>query len=226
MGWLPESVSTYGGDVDSLLLLIFYIIGVWFILAEVVLIGFAIAYRKRSGKRAAWVPGTSLKHLSWVLIPCIVILGLDLAIDAAGAPVWRDIKETLPEPDLTVRVIGKQFAWDFVHPGQDGLLDTDDDISSEFELFVPVDSVVRFELVSNDVLHSFWLPHFRLKQDIVPGRAIKGWFQATKTGSYPVACAELCGLGHGTMRGRLHVQSIAEHEAWLAEQVPTDDFWE
>ena len=226
MGWLPESVSTYGGDVDSLMLLIFYITGVWFILTEAVLIGFAVVYRKRPGRRASWVPGTSLKQLSWILIPCIVILGLDLAIDAAGAPVWREMKQTLPEPDLKVRVIGKQFAWDFVHPGVDGMLDTDDDIDSEFDLFVPVDRVVQFELVSEDVLHSFWLPHFRLKQDIVPGRAIQGWFQATRTGSFPIACAELCGLGHGKMRGKLHVQSVDEHEAWLAEQVPTDDFWE
>ena len=98
LGWLPENVSTYGAEMDSLLALILYIVGVWFVLAEVVLLGFVIVYRRRPRRKAAWVPGTSLKQLSWVLIPCIVILGLDLAIEAAGAPVWHKIKETLPRP--------------------------------------------------------------------------------------------------------------------------------
>ena len=71
-----------------------------------------------------------------MLVPCVVILGLDLAIEAAGAPVWHTIKQTLPDPDLTVRVNGKQFAWDFTHPGNDGQLDTDDDIKSDFDLYV------------------------------------------------------------------------------------------
>jgi len=226
LSWLPENVSSYGSDMDSLLRLILYIVGVWFVLAEVVLIGFLVVYRKKPGKRAAWVPGSNLKQLSWVLLPCVVILGLDLAIEAAGAPVWHTIKQTLPDPDLTVRVSGKQFAWDFTHPGEDGQLDTDDDIKSEFDLYVPVDSVVQFELVSEDVIHSFWLPHLRLKQDVVPGRSIKGWFEVTKEGIYPIACAELCGIGHTKMGARLHVQSLEEHRIWVQSQEPLDEFWE
>ena len=226
LSWLPENVSSYGSDMDSLLRLILYIVGVWFVLAEVVLIGLLVVYRKKPGKRAAWVPGSNLKQLSWVLLPCVVILGLDLAIEAAGAPVWHTIKQTLPDPDLTVRVSGKQFAWDFTHPGEDGQLDTDDDIKSEFDLYVPVDSVVQFELVSEDVIHSFWLPHLRLKQDVVPGRSIKGWFEVTKEGIYPIACAELCGIGHTTMGARLHVQSLEEHRIWVQSQEPLDEFWE
>jgi len=224
--WLPENISTYGAEMDSLLALILYIVGVWFVIAEVVLLGFVVVYRRKPRQRAAWVPGTSLKHMSWVLIPCIIILGFDLAIEAAGAPVWHRIKQTLPAPDLTVRVIGKQFAWDFIHPGEDGQLDTDDDIRSEFDLYVPVDSVVQFELQAQDVLHSFWLPHLRLKQDAVPGRTIKGWFEATKAGTYPIACAELCGIGHTKMRAQLHVQSSEEHWEWVQSQEPVDEFWD
>lgn len=224
-GWLLESVSTYGAEMDSLIRLISYIVAIWFVITEAVLIGFAVAYRKKPGQRAAWVPGTSLKQLAWVLVPCILILGLDLAIDAAGAPVWQRIKQSLPDPDLTIRVSAKQFAWDFTYPGEDGRLDTDDDIESEFTLYVPVDSVVQFELVSQDVVHSFWLPHLRLKQDAVPGRSIKGWFEVTKVGVYPIACAELCGVGHTKMAGRLLVQSQEEHRAWMQSQEPTDKFW-
>lgn len=226
--WLPENVSSFGADVDGLMALIFWIVGVWLVIVEAVLIYFVVAYRRKPGRRAAYVPARGLKTLSWVLVPCAVILVFDLAIDAAGAPVWHTIKEQLPPPDLQVRVVGKQFGWDFVHPGADGTLDTGDDIATEFELNVPVDSVVHFELRSLDVVHSFWLPHLRLKQDVVPGRRIRGWFKATRTGEFPIACAELCGLGHDKMKGMLNVRSAADHEAWIAEQAEfaADEFWD
>lgn len=224
--WLPENVSTYGGDIDGLLSLIFYIVGIWFVITEAVLITFLFLYRRKPGRRAAYAPGRSLRTLSWVLVPCAVILALDLGIDAAGAPVWRNIKETLPDPGLSVRIVGKQFAWDFVHPGRDGLLDTEDDIKTEFELHAPVDTVIQFELQSEDVIHSFYMPHLRLKQDAVPGRTIKGWFKVTETGAYPIACAELCGMGHGKMNALLTVVSAEEHDAWVQNQEQYDEFWE
>ena len=94
-----------------------------------------------------------------------------------------------------MRAIGQQWAWTFVHPGPDGELDTDDDISKINELHVEVDRLYHYKLESRDVLHDFSVPVFRLKQDAIPGRVITGWFTPTKTGEWDIQCAEMCGTG-------------------------------
>jgi cytochrome c oxidase subunit 2 len=117
-----------------------------------------------------------------------------------------------------VRIIGQQWAWTFVHPGPDKKLDTSDDLTLIDELHVQADTVYYFELTSKDVIHSFSVPVFRLKQDAVPGRVITGWFKPILTGQFDIQCAEMCGLGHGLMVARIMIESQDEHEKWLSAQ--------
>lgn len=228
LGWLPENISTYGHRIDHVILIIYYIVGVWFIIAQGVLFYFLFFYRRKQAPKASHEAGVGLKKLAWILVPVTLILGFDLGIDAIQGPVWNEIKINLPKnPDQVVSITGKQFAWDFVTPGADNKLGTEDDIKSATDLYVPVNKKIVFELNAMDVIHSFWVPQLRLKQDAVPGRKIKGWFEATKVGEYDIACAELCGVGHGNMKGRLHVLNEADYVKWLGEQQqPQDEFWE
>ena len=104
--------------------------------------------------------------------------------------------------------------------GSDGKLGTDDDIKTVDELHIEVGKAYHYKLESRDVLHSFSVPVFRLKQDAIPGRVITGWFEATGTGSYDIQCAEICGIGHGVMAGRIVIESAEQHAAWISERTP------
>jgi cytochrome c oxidase subunit 2 len=218
--WFPENVSTFGGDIDGIFWFIFYITTVWFFLTEGLIVYFIFRYRHRPGQRAAYVCGDSLKQLAWVLVPLAIVVVLDLLIDFRGAQVWAKIKGQLPPADIVVRATGKQFNWEFLYPGPDGNFDTADDLQLENDLHVPVGKVVHVALTAKDVIHSFFLPHLRLKQDVVPGRAITAWFEAVKTGEYEIPCAELCGFGHSGMNGKLHVHTPEEYQKWLKEKWP------
>jgi cytochrome c oxidase subunit 2 len=114
--------------------------------------------------------------------------------------------------------VAQQWAWTFTHPGVDGKLGTEDDVETVDELHVKADKTYHFKLESTDVMHSFSVPAFRLKQDAIPGREITGWFKPTKTGSYDIQCAEICGIGHALMPARIHVETEADHAAWLASK--------
>jgi cytochrome c oxidase subunit 2 len=115
-------------------------------------------------------------------------------------------------------VVPRQFEWNITYPGPDRLLDSDDDFTIRNELHVPVDRPVVVRLSSEDVIHSFFIPAFRVKQDALPGRRINVWFEATDTGEFELACAELCGLGHYRMRGRVIVHPQDEYEQWLTDR--------
>jgi cytochrome c oxidase subunit 2 len=219
--WLPENVSSYGADIDGIMKMIWAIVFAWFVLTEAVLFYFLFRYRRRPGGKAAFESGDTWKALAWILVPALLVLGFDLSIEVFQNPVWDRVKIHLPDhPDQTIRVQGQQFVWNFTLPGRDGALDTADDIKTFNQLVVPVHAKIEFLLGSEDVLHSFWLPNLRLKQDAVPGRVIKGWFEATKEGTYPIACAELCGSGHGVMKGELRVLNKKDFEKWLEENSP------
>jgi cytochrome c oxidase subunit 2 len=184
-----------------------------------VLLYLALRFRRRKGRRAEYIPANKLRTMAVVLVPCAVILGFDLLIDAVASPVWGDVKERLPAPDMLVRITGEQWAWRFTYPGADGALGTDDDFQTVNDLHVPVDNVVLFELTAKDVLHSLWIPELRLKQDAVPGRVIRGWFRPVAEGSYEVACAEICGFGHTMMKAIMTVESEDAYRQWLDSQI-------
>ncbi|MFQ6113065.1 MAG: cytochrome c oxidase subunit II [bacterium] len=219
--WFPKNLSTYGGEIDHVFYLIFYIVGTGFLLGEALIIYFLIRYRRREGKKAKFVRGENLAQAAWILVPALIVLGLDLWIDFAGARAYDEVKGEVPASDFVVQVTGKQFNWIITYPGPDGQFGTSDDFTQENDLHVPVYQVVRLILKSQDVIHSFFVPVLRLKQDVVPGREITAWFEATETGKNEIACAELCGYGHYTMRGFLYVHSKEDYATWVREHWPS-----
>jgi len=213
MHWFPEGVSTYSGTVDGLFKLILIVTGVAFVLTEVLLFVFAWIYRRREGRRATYTHGNNTLELIWTIVPAVFLVFLAFA----SARGWKAIKGSVPMTDEVVTVTGAQFSWEFRYRGADGAFDTPDDVVINDELRLPVGKPVKIRLRSKDVIHSLFLPNFRLKQDAVPGVTIEVWVEPTKTGTYEIACAELCGFGHTTMRGTLFVLSAEEYGAWLAE---------
>jgi cytochrome c oxidase subunit 2 len=209
--------SSYAGSIDRLILLVTVLVGFWFLMAEGFFFWLIWKFRARPGVRTTYVDGTE-KHLKrFINIPHALVLVCDVFIVIGAISVWYNVKQRLPDADDTIRVIGQQWAWVFQYSGADRKLDTPDDYYTTDNLYVENDKTYHFQLRSRDVLHDFSVPVFRLKQDAVPGRTITGWFRPTRTGTFDIQCAEICGLGHGVMAGRIHVQSAADHAAWVAE---------
>jgi cytochrome c oxidase subunit 2 len=218
MPWRPPpTVSTFGGSVDQLYWLILAISGVAFLLTEGVLLYSVFRFRARDGGRATYLHGSRRLEVAWAAVPALILFWL--AVYQFG--VWTDIKVRMPAPDEAVQVqlSPKQFLWQVTYPGPDGQFATPDDIAAPNNVIhVPVNQKVLVTLLAEDVIHSFFVPALRLKQDALPGSAVQAWFEATQTGTYEVACAELCGLGHYKMQAQLTVESMAEFQAWLAER--------
>jgi cytochrome c oxidase subunit 2 len=217
---LIQQASSYAHSIDGLILLVAVLVGFWFFLAEGIFFWLIWRFRAKPGVKSEYITGKE-KHLKrWITIPHALVLVCDVFIIIGAVHVWYNVKQHLPEADATVRVIGQQWAWIFQHPGLDNELDTGDDIWTTDDLYVAADRTYHFQLQSRDVLHDFSVPVFRLKQDAVPGRTITGWFRPTKTGTFDIQCAEICGIGHGVMAGRIHVQGTDEHAAWIAQNIP------
>jgi cytochrome c oxidase subunit 2 len=215
--WVPQ-VSTFAAEIDNLVLLIGVIVGAWFIAAELIFFWLIFKFRARDGVRAQYIAGETKREKRWVTGPHYAVLVFDVVILYFALQVWTDIKISGPANPATaepVRIISQQWAWTFVHAGPDGKLDTDDDIRTVEDLNVQVGRTYTYELHSRDVLHSFSVPVFRLKQDAIPGRAIYGWFTPTHAGSFDIQCAEICGFGHGLMPGRVHIRAADDHRAWM-----------
>ena len=148
----------------------------------------------------------------WTVIPGLILVFLA----THSQRVWSQVRGTPPPHDLEIEITAEQFAWNIRYAGADGRLDTADDITTLNQLHLPVGQTVLVRLRSKDVIHSFFVPQFRMKQDAVPGFTGRLWLQVTKTGHFEIACAELCGLGHYRMRGFLTVESAEAFRAWLA----------
>lgn len=217
--FLPAA-STYAADIDLLFSMIFYLVGFWFLLSEGVFFYLLFRFRKKEGVPAAHYTGDEKDIKKWLNTAHALILICDVAIVIGAVRVWYDVKQDLPEAEQVVRITGQQWAWTFDHPGPDGILDTPDDIRTVDELRLQVDTVYHYKLESRDVLHSFSVPVFRLKQDAVPGRIITGWFEPTMTGTFDLQCAEICGIGHGLMAARVIIESAGDHAAWVAAKSP------
>lgn len=216
LSWmLPPGASTFTGEIDWLYYLILVITGLAFVLVEALLVVFLVRYRARPGRKAHYVHGSSRAEVWWTAVTAIVVV----LIGFLSAPAWGRIKgrDAAPAGSLPLRVLGKQFEWHFTYPGADGRLGTDDDFTLRNQLHVPVNRPVAMTLEAEEVIHSFFIPAFRLKQDAVPGMHIPAWFQATQTGQYEIACAELCGLGHYRMRARATVHASEEFDRWMRD---------
>ena len=214
--------STYAADIDFVIDLVGALVGFWFFLTVGVFFFLLFRFRRKPGVAPEYVTGEEKEYKRFISVSHYLILVCDIFIIFYAIQVWVEVKQRLPEePYATVRVIGQQWAWSFVHPGPDRQLDTPDDIRTVDELHVEVDKPYLYELTSRDVLHNFSVPVFRLKQDAIPGRTITGWFEATKTGTHDVQCAEICGIGHALMPGRIVIESAVQHAAWMAGKTTT-----
>jgi cytochrome c oxidase subunit 2 len=217
---LVPAASTYAADIDNVFTLIFVLVGFWFFLTQGIFLWLIVRFRKRDGVKAQYITGELKSEKRWISIPHLLVLVCDVFIIVGAVRVWYHVKQELPPAQEVVRVVAQQWAWSFDHPGPDGKLDTPDDIRTVDEMHVEVDKLYHVKMVSRDVLHSFSVPAFRLKQDVIPGREITGWFEPTKPGTYDIQCAEICGIGHALMPARIVVETPAQHAAWVASQRP------
>jgi len=219
--WLPEAASTYAKDIDEVFYFIYLLTAAVFLLVTVLMIWFLYKFRYKEGeeRRAVYSHGNIALELIWTIIPAIVFIGIWVYSKSA----WSTIKDPAhaPQGEMYVRVVAKQFQWDFQYPGPDGQFDTADDKVILHELHVPADKVVVVLLRGQDVIHSFFIPVFRLKQDALPGREIRAWFQATRAGKWEIPCAELCGPGHSGMKGSVTVYSAEDYQNWVKKTWPS-----
>ena len=230
---LPPDISTHGHAIDHLFWLIMWLTGVTFVGTELLLI-YVIFKFKDSGK-AQHVHGNHLVEMVWTIVPGIILFFL--AIYQLGAWHTAKVAEPLDDDCQIVRVFAKQFEWHYQYAGPDGRFGTKDDVYSAGNFVIPVDKPIKMHMRSRDVLHSFFIPVLRFKQDLVPGKNIVQWVTATETTAegrahraryttgdewkkfnYEIACAELCGLGHGRMRSIMTILEQKDFDAWLAER--------
>ena len=212
--WLPRDVSSHGRQIDHLFNFILGLTGVVFIVTELLLFWFLWRYDAATNTSPVkFTHGSHNLEIVWTILPAATLLFI--AIYQMNA--WAEVKLQKPDMPYTVEVTARQFEWRLRYPGRDGAIGTQDDLFHVNELHVPVDEMVMVKLESQDVLHDFFLPHLRIKQDAVPGSTIPVWFKATEQGEFDLVCAELCGWGHYKMKGRLIIETRDEYERWLAE---------
>lgn len=205
--FFPEQASTIAGITDLFTFSVIVLGGVIGIIVVLVTIYFLTVYSHDSeADRSNPVEEHTVIELTWSIAPLIVVLTLFVW----SAKIYFDI-HTPPPNTLNISVIGKQWMWKAQHP--DGQREVN-------ELHVPVNQPVRLTMTSQDVIHSFFIPAFRLKQDVVPGRFTTMWFEATQTGEFHLLCAEFCGTEHALMVGKVVVMEPSEYEKWLREGNP------
>jgi cytochrome c oxidase subunit 2 len=244
----PPDVSADGHRVDQLINVLH-----WFMLVLFVGWGTFMAYcllrfRKRAGQRAVHetIKAKPVRYLEIAVVAFEAVLLLGFSI-----PIWGSVKNDIPTPEdnpLRIRVLAEQFAWNFHYPGVDGVfgraapqyldavtnpvgIDPNDPNGADDivtgELNIVVDRPVICEVSSKDVIHSFSIPVMRVKQDVIPGMRIPVWFEAKKTGTYQVACAQLCGNNHYKMSAPMVIRTPEAFAAWLVEaSAPPEEFEE
>ena len=197
----PQQASAMAGHVDALYIFLLIVTGMMTLLIFICLIYFAARYRYRPGVPAEQIEGSTPLEITWSIIPFLVFM----VIFTWGAVVY--FQERTPPTDSTeVYVVAKQWMWKLEHA--EGQREIN-------ELHVPVGRDVKLIMTSQDVIHSFYIPAFRIKQDVLPGRYTVEWFRATKPGVYHLFCAEYCGTQHSGMVGSIIVQEPAQYEAWM-----------
>ena len=198
----PEQASTVAGRVDALYLFLIAVAVFFSVLIAGLVVYFAVRYRRRApddvGKAAH---GALSLEIAWTVLPFL----LTMVIFVWGASIFFAARRA-PDETINIYVVGKQWMWKFQH------LDGQREIN---ELHVPVGRAVRLVMTSEDVIHSFYVPAFRMKFDVLPGRYTTAWFRPTKPGKYHLFCAEYCGTNHSAMTGWVHVMEPAEYDSWL-----------
>jgi len=200
--WMPVGAASGAQGVDRLFYLIFWISVVFFVLIVGLMSFFAVRYRRRRADERApdSASHNTALEITWTIVPVIIVV----VIFVLGFRGFLDMVNP-PSDAYEVLVTGQKWKWFFTYPN--GYVDED--------LHVPLDRPVRLVMTSEDVIHSLYVPAFRLKKDVVPGRYAKAWFRATAAGEYELFCAEYCGTSHSDMIARVIVEPQAEFDAWL-----------
>ena len=199
----PEAASSVARDVDFLYFFILAVSGFFAVLVSALVVYFAVKYRRRHPDEVgADIHGSIALELLWTVIPFV----LAMVMFVWGADVYFRLARP-PADSMEVFVVGKQWMWKVQHP--EGVREIN-------ELHVPVNRNIKITLGSEDVLHDYYIPAFRVKMDAVPGRLTTMWFRATKPGKYQIFCAEYCGTQHSGMIGHVTVLEEHDYEAWLA----------
>ena len=194
-------------EVDALLFFLLAVSTVMTLGIAVAIVFLAFKYRRGSkASRKRGSHGSMLLEVTWIVIPFILTMGMF----AWGASVYFRLFDS-PAEAMEVHVVGKQWMWKFQHP--DGRREIN-------ELHVPLGQPVRLNMISQDVIHSMYVPGFRVKHDVLPGRYTSLWFEATRAGAFHLFCAEYCGTQHSLMKGRVIVLEPAEYQAWLSGTKP------
>ncbi len=213
----PRDISEQGHVIDQLFMFILSLTGIIFVGTEVCLFYFMWKYNGQSNAEPVkYSHGSHTLEVVWTILPAVTLLFI--AIYQMNA--WADAKMRRPNVPVTAEVTGRQFNWDVRYPGPDGELHTPDDIVRvDGDIHFPSGEEVLLSIKSADVLHSFFLPNLRIKQDVVPGMQQYMWFKCREPKEVvDIVCAELCGWGHYKMSGRATFEPRAEFNAWLKEK--------
>ncbi len=247
--FLPESASEHGHLIDLNFDLALIFTGIVFVATQILLFYFAYRFRYRKDRKAYFYPENNKLEVAWTVIPAIVLTFLIVK----GLTSWYAITSEAPDNKIVFEATGKQFAWVLRYPGVDGELGAlagrdhisptnevgidwnDPSAKDDFlanDIVLPVGEPVEVKIEALDVLHSFFLPHFRVKMDAVPGSTTRFWFVPTITTAemreklgdpgfnFELACAELCGRGHSSMRKIVTIVTPEEYTKWVAAQTP------
>jgi cytochrome c oxidase subunit 2 len=200
--FLPDQASTFAPDVDNLLLFLLAVAVFFTLLIFGAIFYFAVRYRRRSDRELPHVPhGGMALEILWTVIP----FGLTMVMFTWGANIF--FRESRPPEDaMQIYVVGKQWMWKLEH--MEGKREIN-------ELHIPMGRAIKLTMTSEDVIHSFFVPAFRTKQDVVPGKYSVTWFEPTKPGKYHLFCAEYCGTNHSRMIGWVYVMEPADYANWL-----------
>lgn len=236
--WLPPLASDHGAGIDRMLRYLLFSVGALFVIGNAVL-GYFVWRFCRQGRVTMRMASTKSERRWSVISVAVMLVVAEGGVFVLGLPVWGKYYGEPPADVLTVEINAEQFAWNVRYAGADGkfgktafnLISLDnplgvdrsdasgrDDLILLNDIHLPVNRPARLRLLAKDVIHSLYVPDFRLRQDAVPGMTIDVWFVPTKTGTYELACSQLCGFGHYTMRGLVTIVSDADFQAWLAEQ--------
>jgi cytochrome c oxidase subunit II len=205
----PEQASTFAERVDALYYYLLSVSGFFVLLIFALIFLFAIKYRRRSeDEQPRPILGSIPLEVIWIAIPFILVM----VMFGWGASLYFTAFSP-PADALEIFVVGKQWMWKVQHP--EGRREIN-------ELHVPIGYPVKLTMTSQDVIHSFYVPAFRIKMDAVPGRYTSTWFQASKTGTFHLFCAEYCGTAHAGMGGQVVVMKPSEYEQWLRTGAPEE----
>lgn len=217
--WLPKNVSLhsplhFGAEVDHLFILIMVITGVVFVATQIAFTWVLWRFSSDRQKTASFMHGSHRLEVIWTIAPAAILVFI--ALYQIGA--WTEIKFRGNQPRVSTHadVTAKQFQWRVRYPGADGVMNTPDDLHMVNDLRFVKNKPVVINLRTLDVLHSFYLPELRIKQDAVPGLTIPVWFDADQPGTFDIVCAELCGWGHTKMRGQITIYDTQEEfDEWM-----------